>query len=88
MSQLQRAETTGEVYRRALFKIQDITKGFDSKPKKIYTDINRSVSYSENNNDLPYLLNTNTYSKRLQRNSDFPLGNFTITVLQSQERNE
>lgn len=62
---LQRAKTTGEVYRRALFKTQDITKGFDREPKKIYTDINQSVSYSENNHDLPYRLNTNTYFKRL-----------------------
>lgn len=62
---LQREERSGEVYIRALFKTQGITKGFDSEPKKLCTDINRSVSYSENNNDLPYLLNTNRYFKRL-----------------------
>jgi hypothetical protein len=63
---LHRAETTGETYIRTLFEIQGITKGFDNEPKKIYTDINWPVSYSENYNDLLYHLNNNIYFKRIQ----------------------
>lgn len=36
---------------RALFQTQDITEGFDNEPKKICTDINWPVSYTENNNE-------------------------------------
>lgn len=48
---IQRAETTGETYIRAMLKIQDITEEFDNEPKKTYTDINWPVSYKENNNE-------------------------------------
>lgn len=52
---LQRAETTGET-----LLIKDLTMS-----QRKFTDINWPVSYSENNNNLPYHLNNNTYFKRL-----------------------